>query len=294
MSTQDAASTYTRRDWFVIPLCSPTDDGRCGCGGGHTGKDIGKAPVGGLGNGWQDLRADMAQVREWWRRWPQANVGLLLEPSGLFVVDLDGPDAVEEAKGYGLPSTPAVRSGGGWHLYYRRPTGVEPGRKNHGGTCQHIDALAKGYVVAPPSLHSSGRRYTWAPDRENLRLPDAPAWAVAMLRPRPTAARPTGPTILPSIPLRLSPHIQAVIRDGWQGHYPSRSEGVFSVATTMIRAGHHDAEIVATLVGCGWATDGKRDPERFVAGEVARAHAKGAAARMRGWDFGSFGGVRHG
>lgn len=282
-NTRDAALSYTGRGWYVIPLCWPTSDGRCGCGRGHVGKDVGKAPLAGVG--YQDVRADADQARAWWRRWPLANVGLLLEPSGLLIVDLDGHEAMEEARAYGLPSAPTVRTGGGWHLYYRRPVGVGPGRKTHGGKCEHIDALAKGYVVAPPSLHVSGRRYTWAPDREHLPLPDAPTWAVDMLRPRPAPARPTGPTVLPSIPMRLSPHILAVIRDGWRGHYPSRSEGTFAVATAMIRSGHPDAEIIDTLLACGWATEGKRDPARFAVGEVARAHAKGAAPVPKPWGW---------
>lgn len=40
-----AASDYVRDGLPVIPLCWPTADGKCACGKGHTGKQIGKAPL---------------------------------------------------------------------------------------------------------------------------------------------------------------------------------------------------------------------------------------------------------
>lgn len=46
----DAALGYIQRGWFPIPLCWPTPDGQCACSKGHTGKDVGKAPV--LGSGY--------------------------------------------------------------------------------------------------------------------------------------------------------------------------------------------------------------------------------------------------
>ena len=274
-----AALGYVARGWFPIPLCWPVD-GRCGCGLGHAGRDIGKAPLAARGyplpsRGWQGVRATEADVRRWWGAYPRANVGLRLELSALLVIDPDSPEAVEEVKARGVSPTPTVRTGGGWHLYHARPAGVEPGRKTHGGACGHIDVLAKGYVVAPPSLHLNNRRYLWVPDRANLPLADPPAWAVEMLPAHRAPALPAGPTALPATPERLSRHLEAVLRDGHTGHYPSRSEAVAAVVCGMIRAGHPDGEIVTTLTACPWACLGKSNPARYFGGEVERARADG-------------------
>src|SRR5437667_11499803 len=90
----EAALRYRECGWFPIPLCWPTPEGRCGCGRGHQGKEIGKAPL--VGNGYQHLRPTEADVCGWWTRWPDANIGILLEPSSLVVVDVDSPEAEAE------------------------------------------------------------------------------------------------------------------------------------------------------------------------------------------------------
>lgn len=272
-----AALDYTAHGWFVIPLCWPAPEG-CGCGRCTDPKNVGKRPL--LGAGYQDARADNEQVRQWWTRWPDANIGMLLEPSGLLVIDLDGPEAVEEAKERGLPKTPTVRSGGGWHLYYRRPEGTQPGRKTHGGRSQKIDVLAKGLLTAPPSLHRTGRRYAWVQRHAALPLAEPPAWAVEELAASaPAPWLPGAVAALPAVPERLSRHAEAVLRDGPSAdpeRYPSRSEAVAAVVWAMIGAGHPPAAIVSALLARAWACEGKVGAERYFEGEVRRALAAGA------------------
>lgn len=156
-SAIEAALFYVMAGWFPIPLCWPDGDGQCGCGREHQGRDVAKAPL--LGKGYQVVRATEREVRQWWGRWPQANVGILLEPSGLLVIDLDSREAYLEARELGLPDGPVVGTGKGAHVYYRSK-GVT-GRATRQGRSHSIDVLAKGYVVAPPSLHANGRKYVW-------------------------------------------------------------------------------------------------------------------------------------
>ena len=114
-------------------------------------------------------------VVEWFRRWPDANVGIVTgEISNLIVLDIDpkhGGDATLDRLERGfrpLSSTvEAVTGGGGRHLYFAHPGGLT---RNRAGLAQGIDLRGDGgYVVAPPSIPPSGRPYEWVPGRDPTR-----------------------------------------------------------------------------------------------------------------------------
>lgn len=110
-STLTAAHKYANIDIAVHPLCFPTPGGTCGCGWGHEGHDIGKAPR--TTGGFKDATTDVERLRIQWRTFPNANIGIALEASVLFVI---GPDSLawdEEFQRRGLPETWWVQSGGG-------------------------------------------------------------------------------------------------------------------------------------------------------------------------------------
>ena len=178
MQPLDYAIAYLRRGWVPIPLCWPDHKGRCACGKGHGDRSTGKAPL--LGTDYQDVRPTEADVRAWWSRWPQANVGILLEPSGLVVVDLDSPEAQTEVQDRLTPSA-TVSTGKGTHTYYQAPANLPGRRINKWGESKAIDLLGKGYIVAPPSIHATGRVYTW--DDPGAELGEAPQWVVDTLTP---------------------------------------------------------------------------------------------------------------
>jgi hypothetical protein len=104
------------------------------------------------------------------------------------VLDVDprhGGDAslVELERQYGpLPETPRVLTGGsGAHLYFA----VDHPIGNRAGLAPGIDLRGDGgFVVAPPSVHASGRRYMWelgaSPDDVALAL--APEWLLQRIR----------------------------------------------------------------------------------------------------------------
>ncbi len=55
--------------------------------------------------------------------------------------------------------------------------------------CEGVDLKHHaGYVVAPPSLHSSGKRYCWGND---LPIAETPAWLAAMMAAPPPRPLPT-------------------------------------------------------------------------------------------------------
>lgn len=95
--------------------------------------------------------------------------------SRLIVLDLDGPEAVAAVRERGgLPPTPCARTGKGWHVYLAHPGGHVPNAVVLSGV-KGLDLRSDGgYVVAPPSLHPSGRKYTWAKGRSPWETPLAP------------------------------------------------------------------------------------------------------------------------
>ena len=126
--------------------------------------------------------ADVAVVAEWWRRWPDANIGIRTgAESGLVVVDVDVQHggagtlkALERERGQ-LPRTAEVLTGGGGrHLLFRHPG--RDVRNSAGQLGPGLDVRGDGgYVVAPPSVHENGRQYRWVRNLERG-LADSPAW----------------------------------------------------------------------------------------------------------------------
>jgi Bifunctional DNA primase/polymerase, N-terminal/AAA domain/Primase C terminal 1 (PriCT-1) len=165
-----AALGYARRGWRVFPVA-------------------GKVP---RLTAWpRQATTDEATVRRWWRTWPTAGIGIATG-GGLLVLDVDprhGGDAalteLERQQG-SLPDTPrVVTGGGGLHVYFA----VDQPIANRAGLAPGIDLRGDGgYVVAPPSLHASGRRYAWelgaGPD--DVPLSPAPAWLLARIREQAT------------------------------------------------------------------------------------------------------------
>lgn len=184
-SLLDAALAYAARGWPVFPCHTPTTGGGCSCRQdcGH----IGKHPR--TEHGFHDATTDEVTIRRWWKQWPQANIALATGAvSGLVVLDEDtykGGDTsrIELEQSYGsLPETAQQLTGGGGVQYFLAHPGahVKNGVETLG---PGLDIRGDGgYVIAPPSLHASGKRYTW----EVSHLPDEtplapmPAWLLAL------------------------------------------------------------------------------------------------------------------
>lgn len=164
----DAAMHYAGRGWYVLPLHSVRADGSCTCSNSHCEKSRGKHPR--TEHGHDDASRDERRIVAWWRRWPDANVGVRAgAESNVIVIDIDprngGDDSLHEmVMRFGpLPVTPrALTGGGGAHYYFAHPgTRHVACARNFGGFAG-IDLKADaGFVVAAPSMHASGRRYSW-------------------------------------------------------------------------------------------------------------------------------------
>lgn len=175
-----AALDYARRGWHVFPLHGIVR-GRCTCGRRDCSSP-GKHPI--TRHGVKDATSDPRVINEWWRRWRQANIGIATgNASGLVVIDIDLPLALAslDAVMRRVPSTlVSLSGGGGIHLLLGAPG--DRLLHNHasrlpgiGNDLPGIDLRADGgYIVAPPSIHRSGRRYEWLD--VNAAIAPAPEW----------------------------------------------------------------------------------------------------------------------
>jgi Bifunctional DNA primase/polymerase, N-terminal len=201
----EAALGYAARGIPVYPAHwpRPRSGGAslvCSCRRGPSCDRAAKHPL--LRHGVNDATTDPAQLGHWWRRWPQANLGLA---TGIIfdALDVDGPAGLAAlrhlpgAVGLRLPG-PVVRTGGGgWHHWFT-PTGL--GNRPPRGLA-HIDWRGRGgAVLAPPSRHISGRPYRWLVGLDQAPLPEVPAPLRLLLDPdRATPTRPArtaGPDML--------------------------------------------------------------------------------------------------
>jgi Bifunctional DNA primase/polymerase, N-terminal/CHC2 zinc finger len=192
---RDAALAYCRRGWSIVPMHSSADGG-CSCGRRRC-VAVAKHPR----VPWEalmEVAATEREVEEWWRRWPDANVGIVTgRVSGIVVLDVDprsgGGSALGdlEARWGAFPATPEVRTGGGGrHLWFasdeKLPSAVlAPG----------LELKAERSVVtAPPSVHASGHRYVWVPGRSPDELTPAPApGSLKLIAPGEAGADPPDP-----------------------------------------------------------------------------------------------------
>lgn len=142
-----------RRGWSVVPV-----------------QPHGKEPIVSWAK-YNKERATLKQIREWWERYPNANVGVITgRISGLVVIDVDRKGRSMLSR---LPHTPlqVETRKGNFHLYYQHPGGHVPNAVN----VQGLDIRADGgLVVVPPSIHATGRRYRWKRRNFHKALPFPP------------------------------------------------------------------------------------------------------------------------
>ena len=108
------------------------------------------------------------QIKGWWARWPDANIGMITgRISGLVVVDADSEEATSRFLS-AYPEAQVTRqaeTGRGRHFYFQWVVGI----RNDAGRIlgEGIDVRGEGgFVILPPSLHSNGKRYRWLNENE--------------------------------------------------------------------------------------------------------------------------------
>ena len=162
MTNLESALAYARRGYRIFPV-----------------KPMGKMPLTSMG--FKEASVSEAIITNWWKEWPEANIGLP-GPEGLVVVDVDGDEGrqVLAAEDLSLPSSVWAITPRGSHHWYSMPEGQEASPKV--GLFPGIDIRAFGsYVVAPPSYGPDGVMYEWRNDLLSCAITEAPDWLVESL-----------------------------------------------------------------------------------------------------------------
>ena len=208
------ALAFARHGHAVFPVNWPVEHKggwRCSCGSDSRGRPCtspAKHPYGKLApNGLLSATVESGVVNHWFGyQVPQANLGVCTDR--LVVIDVDPRHGGDESwaaleREHEIPLTwRALTGGGGDHVLFSRPDGVEIANVVAKQMAEPplgpgIDVRARGgYIVAPPSRHISGRSYCWSVDHHPQDVPLAPApdWLVQRLTARGTDPDSEGPT----------------------------------------------------------------------------------------------------
>jgi hypothetical protein len=161
MTTLHAAALHLAQKGLAVFPCQPR----------------GKEPA--CDSGLHAATTDVERINRWWRAVPELNIGIATGvASGIFVLDIDGEDgegSLRKLEGeHGtLPPTVEVITGKGRHCYFRTRGSIHNSVRQIG---VGLDIRGDGgYVVAPPSMHPSGRAYAWSVDATRD-FADAPDW----------------------------------------------------------------------------------------------------------------------
>lgn len=125
----------------------------------------------------QKRKATEQEIRQWFKKWPDANIGIVTGAiSNLAVIDVDteeGKEAIQEYIPDSLIMPICNTPKGGQHMYFTCP---DDKLSNNARLIPGCDLRANGgYVVAPPSVNGNGKQYKWVVDlKTNIpSLPDA-------------------------------------------------------------------------------------------------------------------------
>ncbi len=209
----------------------------------------GKHPI--VPNWPESSSTDREQIEAWWKKYPEANVGIVTgDKSGIVVLDIDprngGDDGLEDllAEHGELPETPeCLTGGGGQHFYFKFPDG-DVTIKNRSGKNALVPGVELkadgGLVVAPPSRHKSGKAYAWeassrppvAGDEGEVAFAEVPPWLMKLI------ARSEGPAVQ-HLPTRA---------DGREFAEGTRNESLTREAGKLRNLGHSEVVVRAALL----------------------------------------------
>ncbi len=226
-----AAIGYAAAGIAVVALHTPTPTGGCSCHAGPACGSAGKHPR--LRHGLHDASGQPQIIRGWWQRWPDANIGLATGQV-LDVCDIDTNDGLRQVLDILeviRPPGPLIRTGNGWHLWYSAdnlPSRVAflPGVDWRGHSAM---------VVAPPSLHANGTRYTFQQSWPDTALPACPPKLRTLVLPAPRA-----PSTAPGPIADMNRYTQAAL-DGEADRVRSAVRPVIRDGRRISSGGRNDA-----------------------------------------------------
>lgn len=204
---------YAERGWRVFPLRPRSKRPYGEIYPDDAPDEVARKTAGGAC--WPDVRprgqggvhratTDAAQLRAWWARWPDSDIGLATGPeSGVWVLDADinaakGKDGFATLRDYAdqgldLPVTVTQTTPSqGRHWLFRWPDGGDVANSSQKRLGNGLDVRGRGgYIVLPPSRHPDhAARYAWdngtSPDQVAIAV--SPPWLLERLNPTGEAA----------------------------------------------------------------------------------------------------------
>jgi len=233
------AEFLVKQGWYIVPIWSVDSNGHCCCGNSNC-TSSGKHPIGQLApNGLKNASDDLTTIKKWLESIPDINLGVCTgTDSGIIVLDIDPVHGGEESLSklvstYGpLPQTATVTTGsGGRHFYFKHPGHAVKNSASKLGAGVDIKADG-GYVVAPPSMHKTGKSYEWSASPDTTPVAPAPDWLLNLVKDKPVAKTTPTTSIAPVTPIP-------------QGE---RNNALASFAGTLRKRGLVASEIAETLM----------------------------------------------
>lgn len=156
-NSNDARSLINIHGFSLFPIHGVKEDGSCTCNNPQC-SNIGKHPA--TPDGFKSASRDIEQVMRLWSGRKGLNVGVATgEKSGIFVIDIDSPEAEQDFYSqFNVPDTFTVTTGRGKHLYFKYDNNNPV--KNGANIINGVDVRGDGgYVAGPGSNHSNGKKY---------------------------------------------------------------------------------------------------------------------------------------
>lgn len=188
---------------------------------------------------YQTVRPTIEQITDWWKQWPDANVGCITgEVSNLVVIDIDDPKMEYLVKEH-YPTSVYQTTGrtGHLHAFYRPVNGVVPTEIKLGG--YEVDIKGdKGFTVLAPSIHKNGRAYNLnICDGGWDNLADFPYEAVKKLSGKPEKSQGSN---------NFNPFTPGLYKvptddDSWDKHF-------FKMACSLQKRGYYKVEGLAIMM----------------------------------------------
>lgn len=158
------ALAYLHHGWSVFPLLP-----------------MGKTPAIPTWKQFMEKQPTESLVRTWWTNCPAFNIGIATGAvSGVVVVDCDTPESVNAYLQH-PEYIPTLNAGSskGIHFYHLAP---EFHVNNFVRLLPGLDIRGdRGLIVAPPSMHQSGKRYQW---REKRSIQPLPGYLRDLVKPK--------------------------------------------------------------------------------------------------------------
>lgn len=121
----------------------------------------------------QSRKPTWDELIKWSDSFNDLNIGIVTgDISGIVVVDVEDGGSTDNLP----PTITSKTGGGGYHFYYKYP---KKPVKNAVRIKDKTDIRGDGgYVIAPPSLHKSGKTYEWSEFPETADFADLPEWVL--------------------------------------------------------------------------------------------------------------------